>query len=549
MNIKPTKKVKIAMLSSIVVMSLLSAIWAVSSNYSFDIRNRASDPTSDDGPSETSFSSSGRISEISVINDYEEFYIQSPDVGVSVDECTLGSGDNLSSSTLRLQQWSNTKSWCNGSHSDICPNATSSKATGTGAVCFDKDAQSFTLYNYAIGQPDKGCNLHSNQINMQNPGGYANFLYWDTTKLVDYSYASPKYNLTLLDSLIVEFDFSTSHYTSQGCDGVVDPRIGDSPVAIAEFAVVVNEIQYDDATIIDSQYAALSTMFYEVILYDNRRGQLEPDNVHIDCSFPNSSQNTIILIGEPITSHFMSPALPDSREDVIRYSVNVLPRIKKYLRVCRGNTAFSENSKSSFYLAGIFWGNELNNATSLQNTVIDPKVKLVSTVARTTDDADINQYRGPLFEIICDKGNGNGLDHIYTMSGEQYETYVRAGCDGGGVLGYLYPDGHGFPGTMPIYHTHSSHWDDHFYTSSSAEIENAISNGWGPYEVIGYIGNDSAQAGTAPLYRLLEPRGHNVPLDQVQGVDRKLTTSENVRDYLVSLGYLNEGIIGYIFVD
>lgn len=90
---------------------------------------------------------------------------------------------------------------------------------------------------------------------------------------------------------------------------------------------------------------------------------------------------------------------------------------------------------------------------------------------------------------------------------------------------------------VPLYHL--AKWVPnglaHFYTSDEQEKQDAVSDGWGKWNVVGYV-SPIQLPGTIPLYRLYYGPDH----------DHFYTADHYAKDSAVNLGWTYEGIIGYV---
>ncbi|RDB27550.1 hypothetical protein Hypma_003876 [Hypsizygus marmoreus] len=77
-------------------------------------------------------------------------------------------------------------------------------------------------------------------------------------------------------------------------------------------------------------------------------------------------------------------------------------------------------------------------------------------------------------------------DHLLTTSTEERDLAVkRLGYHLEGVLGYAYTEEG--EGLVPFYRLHNSGAHDHYYTSSKEESEDAARNGWVNEGIVGYL--------------------------------------------------------------
>lgn len=128
-------------------------------------------------------------------------------------------------------------------------------------------------------------------------------------------------------------------------------------------------------------------------------------------------------------------------------------------------------------------------------------------------------------------------DHFYTTSSaERDNAFAFLGYIEEGIACYVYTSQ--ASGTIPFYRYMNSSTHDHFYTTSLTEGNNAAAH-------LGYKGEGTAcfvfatqRAGTQPLYRLVSPSSG----------DHFYTTSTDEADGAVSIyGYQREGVACYVF--
>ena len=133
-------------------------------------------------------------------------------------------------------------------------------------------------------------------------------------------------------------------------------------------------------------------------------------------------------------------------------------------------------------------------------------------------------------------GQGHG-DHFYTTSSAERDSAVSVnGYRTEGVACYVFANP--ATGTTPLYRLFHSTSGDHFYTTSSAERDTAVSAHG--YAAQGVTGNafGGQQAGTTPLYRLFNEATH----------DHFYTTSSAERDSAVNVhGYRAESVACHVF--
>jgi len=125
-------------------------------------------------------------------------------------------------------------------------------------------------------------------------------------------------------------------------------------------------------------------------------------------------------------------------------------------------------------------------------------------------------------------------DHFYTTSvAERDNAVTNVGYTNEGIACYVFDLQ--APGTKPLFRLRNSNNGDHFYTTSVAEHDNAMNNlGYTDEGTACYV-FDSQVAGTTPLYRLLN------------SCDHFYTTSKDEHDNAVANKGTDEGIACYVF--
>jgi N-acetylmuramoyl-L-alanine amidase len=128
--------------------------------------------------------------------------------------------------------------------------------------------------------------------------------------------------------------------------------------------------------------------------------------------------------------------------------------------------------------------------------------------------------------------NPNSGEHFYTASDEERSFLMAAGWKYEGV-GWVAPSV-----GDPVFRLYSG--TDHHYTTSEAERDSLVSVGW-KYEGVGWY---SDPLHTIALLRQFNPNVNPAAATNNSG-SHNYTTSEAERDYLVSVGWLSEGVGWY----
>ncbi|CDO74840.1 hypothetical protein BN946_scf185022.g10 [Trametes cinnabarina] len=142
----------------------------------------------------------------------------------------------------------------------------------------------------------------------------------------------------------------------------------------------------------------------------------------------------------------------------------------------------------------------------------------------------------PLYRAASDSLN----DRIFTTDAEEIEAalasgqYVREA-----VIAYVYSPSTGpsVPNAVPLYKLYSPALTDHFITTSWAEVQSSVNDGYEYQNITAYVYPEAQSdcAGTVPLYREYDPTTH----------DHQFTTSKPATT--PPAGYFNEGIAAYVF--
>lgn len=124
------------------------------------------------------------------------------------------------------------------------------------------------------------------------------------------------------------------------------------------------------------------------------------------------------------------------------------------------------------------------------------------------------------------------------------------GYEDAGVEGYVYPTGQGGrpEGTIPLYALWSIPETNHAFTTDRAEADTWVATRGYTYvhewkgseagiEAYVYPADEEQPSGTVPLYRLWSPIG----------TDHFFTTSQTIKNRMISLGYVDEGIEAFVY--
>ena len=129
--------------------------------------------------------------------------------------------------------------------------------------------------------------------------------------------------------------------------------------------------------------------------------------------------------------------------------------------------------------------------------------------------------------------NPNSGEHFYTADKAEKNNLVKVGWSYEGI-GWTAPA----TSSTPVYRLYSG--TDHHYTMDSKERDNLIKAGW-KYEGIGWYSDDNKGV---PLYRQYNPYVDPNAATNNSG-SHNYTTDKTENDYLVSVGWREEGIAWY----
>lgn len=153
----------------------------------------------------------------------------------------------------------------------------------------------------------------------------------------------------------------------------MDPILGNNPYGFAYFNVVATDID-------PVSKVGRGTIFYQTILFDNRPEWQNPNMAYVNCGLATSAASyPFMTITEPI-SKFNQP-LFSLNQNSQNYNWDILPRIKYYLKQCKGENVDLANWK----ISGAFFGNELANTANMTSEFIDPKITLSTNEPFTGD--------------------------------------------------------------------------------------------------------------------------------------------------------------------
>ncbi|KAJ6532868.1 hypothetical protein DFH09DRAFT_1370136 [Mycena vulgaris] len=124
--------------------------------------------------------------------------------------------------------------------------------------------------------------------------------------------------------------------------------------------------------------------------------------------------------------------------------------------------------------------------------------------------------------------------HVRTTPAEVISSVSTGGLVLEGVAAATFPTQQGT--TLPLYQLYNSAALDHFYTTSTAEHDAFIANnGYALEGTVAFVYTTQI-CGSVPLYRL----------HAVSHVDHFYTTSATERASALALGFVDQGIAGYV---
>ncbi|KAI1798282.1 hypothetical protein LXA43DRAFT_1088404 [Ganoderma leucocontextum] len=132
-------------------------------------------------------------------------------------------------------------------------------------------------------------------------------------------------------------------------------------------------------------------------------------------------------------------------------------------------------------------------------------------------------------------------DHFYTTSASQMDNAIRNDAyvsQGDAALVFPTADGPSIPGAIPLYRMWSPTRQDHFYTASAAQRDNAVQkHGYTDEGVAAYV-YGTQLCGSVPLYRTFDPVAY----------DHFYTANETEKfDFIDNRGYVDEGTAAFVF--
>jgi len=159
------------------------------------------------------------------------------------------------------------------------------------------------------------------------------------------------------------------------------------------------------------------------------------------------------------------------------------------------------------------------------------------------------QSEGTACYVFDSQVIGNG-EHFYTISPQERDNAIaKYGYEDEGTACYVFDSQQS--GTVALYRLFSPNSGDHFYTTSAAERDNAIASfGYQSEGTACYV-FDSQQSGTVAFYRLVKMQPVRIALYRLlnpNSGDHFYTTSAAERDNAVSsFGYRSEGTACYVY--
>ncbi|EIM85384.1 uncharacterized protein STEHIDRAFT_59836, partial [Stereum hirsutum FP-91666 SS1] len=133
--------------------------------------------------------------------------------------------------------------------------------------------------------------------------------------------------------------------------------------------------------------------------------------------------------------------------------------------------------------------------------------------------------------------SASAIDHYYTTSSEQLNNAVtNHGYVFQGVTGNVLASQSNITDSEPLYRLYSSTATDHFYTASAAQLDTAVNTHGFTFEAVQAWIYPSQVCGSIPLLR-----NYNA-----QGTDHFYTTNETEYESAVAGGDKGEGVVGHV---
>jgi len=137
----------------------------------------------------------------------------------------------------------------------------------------------------------------------------------------------------------------------------------------------------------------------------------------------------------------------------------------------------------------------------------------------------------PMYELY----SAGTTDHFYTTSAAERDYAISIGFGSQGVPFYV--ESSQVTGTLPLKRFYNGSKTEHFYTTSQGEVDYVLANGWVYEGFAGYI-YASQVSGTLPLYRMNK-------FTATDG-DHLWTTNYSTVQTMAAQGWAYDGVVGYV---
>lgn len=167
-------------------------------------------------------------------------------------------------------------------------------------------------------------------------------------------------------------------------------------------------------------------------------------------------------------------------------------------RTCRGSTI----PLVALFTAGALVAQGLSPQEAASQTSLRPlsgAIALAAPVESKAMAGHVLAQAGPGTTPLHRLYNATNGHHFYTSSAAERDQAVRQGFSSEGVTGHLFVQA--ASGTTPLYRLYNRTNGDHLYTTSAAERDEATRQGYSSEGVTGHV-FAAAVPGTMPLYRL-----------------------------------------------
>lgn len=443
----------------------------------------------------------------------KDFPVANPQAGLVQYQCSKANKNEEWS----IVQWHNENNLCNSSGAPVgnfenfgCnPGSTDARETSSSLYCYNRTTKTFTLGLDSSKMVNKGCTPSQSPLAVPNwPGGYSIYANYDNR---DPFRNTLNYNrLGSLNELFVDLRFQNLHSAGTQCDaGLGEPADG-KPLGFSYVSVIVSKVNPET-------YAEEDAMFYQLALYDSRPEIMEMETPYLNCNF-----NGPILATESVKKVFNKP-VANPGDPMRRYNVDILPRLIKQIKACRGESS----DTSDWRVKSMYIGSEMSNTMKMVARISNPKLvyKYNNDYAReSVSKKSLHRYWCPSRET-----------HAYAITAQEQEGLRKLGCNYEKNEGALYNAR--IEDTIPVYRLYDRAGTRFFMTSSTSERNYAMQNlGYSDAGTVGFMSR-TASSQTSPIFRLY-----------CQNINSHLyTTSSEERSSVINSGCIDEGTLGNVF--